>query len=56
MKVLIMSHFSGEMGILSKYLNVDDVNFDGDDPKTIIYVRYMAWHNRFKQCKAFKKR
>ena len=47
-----------EMDIVSVDLdkiNIDDVNFDEDDPETIIHVRVMAWHNRFKQRKAFKK-
>ena len=45
------------MGILSVDLNTinfDDVNFDANDPGFIIYVRLMAWCNRFKQRKAFK--
>ena len=41
------------MGTLSVDLN--DLNFDKDDAKTIIHVRPMAWRNRFKQRKAFKK-
>ena len=36
-------------------INLDDVNFDRDDLETIIHVRLMAWHNRLKQHKAFKK-
>ena len=36
-------------------INLDDVNFDEDDPETIIHVRRMGWRNRFKQRKAFKK-
>ena len=50
--------FSNEMGILSAGLsniNLDDVNFDEDDPETIIHIRRMAWRNRFKQRKAFRK-
>ena len=46
------------MGIPSVDLNnvnFDDVNFDGDDPEIIIHVRPVAWCNRFKQRKAFKK-
>ena len=46
------------MGILSidlNNINLDDVNFDRDDLETIIHVRLMAWHNRLKQRKAFKK-
>ena len=47
---------SDEMGILSAGLNNindDDVNFDEDE--TTIRVRLMAWRNRLKQYKAFKK-
>ena len=50
--------FSDEMNILSvglNNINLDDVNFDKDDSKASIHVRLMAWCNRFKQCKAFKK-
>ena len=49
---------SDEMGILSvvyNNINLGDVNFDEDDPETIIHVRRMAWHNGLKQHKAFKK-
>ena len=35
------------------YLN--DVDFVEDDPKTIIHVRLLAWHNKFENCKALKK-
>ena len=34
------------MGILSvdlNNINLDDVNFDEDDPETITHVRLMAW-------------
>ena len=34
---------------------LDDVNFNEIYSKIIIRVTYMAWHNRFKQCKAFQK-
>ena len=40
------------MSILSADLNnisLDDVNFDEDDPETIIHVRCMVWRNIFKQ-------
>ena len=47
-----------EMGILSvdiSNIDLDDINFDEDDPETIIHVRLTAWHNSFKQRKTFKK-
>ena len=46
---------SDKMSILCVDLNnvkLGDANFDEDDPKTIIYVRRMAWHNEIKQSKA----
>ena len=49
---------SDEIGILNvdlNNINLYDVNFDEDDPETIIHARLMAWHNRLKQRKAFKK-
>ena len=35
-------------------INFDDVNFDEDDPETIIHFRILAWYNRFKQRKDIK--
>ena len=46
------------MGIVSvdlNNINIDHVNFDEDNPETIIHVRLMAWYNKLKQRKAFKK-
>ena len=34
-------------------INLDDANFYEDDPKTIINVRRLVWHNKPKQCKVF---
>ena len=46
MKILIMSHFLvRKMVILDTDLNsinLGDVNFDEDDPETIVHVRRMA--------------
>lgn len=45
------------MNILIAHFNktsLDNVNCDEKDLKTIIHVTYMAFHNRFKQRKAFK--
>ena len=55
----IVTFFSNDVGFYSINLNnvnPDDVNFDDYDPKTINHVRLMAWYNRYKQHKAFKKR
>ena len=49
MKILVMSFSSDEIGILSVNCNnvdLDDSNFDEDDPETIIRVRLMAWYNK----------
>ena len=44
-KILVMPHLPIKF----------DVNFNRDDPETIIHVRLMVWRNKFKQRKAFKK-
>ena len=36
--------------------NLDDDNYDEYDHKTIAFFRRIAWCNRFKQCKACKRR
>ena len=40
-----------ETGILSVNLNKInlDSNFDEDDPDTIILIRFLAWHSKFKK-------
>ena len=45
-----------EMVILSINLNNIhlDINFDEDHPDTIILLRLLAWHSKFKKCKALK--
>ena len=58
MKVLIMSYFFNEMGILNidlKNINLDN-NFDEDDPDAIILIRLSAWHTKFEKRKAFRKK
>ena len=45
------------MGILNidlNNINLDN-NFDEDDPDTIIHIRILAWHIKFKKQKALKK-
>ena len=44
------------MVILSVNLNNIhlDINFDEDHPDTIILLRLLAWHSKFKKCKALK--
>ena len=49
---------SDEMCTLSvdlNNINLHDVNFDKGETETIIHVRHMAWRNRIKQRKIFKK-
>ena len=47
-----------EMGVLNidlNCINLDDNNFDEDDPDTIIHVRLLSWHTKFEERKALKK-
>ena len=44
-----------EMGILNidlNNINLDDTNYDKNGPDTIIFIRLLAWHIKFKKCKA----
>ena len=47
-----------EIGILN--IDINNINldnsFDEDDPDTIIIIRILAWHIKFKKRKALKKR
>ena len=48
-----------DMGVLNidlNNINLDDSNYDEDDPETIIYIRLLAWHMKFEKHKAYKKR
>ena len=36
-------------------VNLDDTNDDGDEPRTVIDVRLLAWHSKFEKCKWLKK-
>ena len=40
---------------INNYINLDDADFHVVDPKTINHVTLLAWHNKLKQCKEFKK-
>ena len=46
------------MGILSVNLNNTNVDFifDENGPDTIILIRLLAWHSKFKKRKVLKKR
>ena len=30
-------------------INLDDANYDEDNPETIILVRLLAWHSKFEK-------
>ena len=32
-------------------INIDNTNYDKDDPDTIIFIRLLAWHIRFEKRK-----
>ena len=54
----IITFFSDGMNFVTIDLNnnkLDDENFDEDDLANIILAKVIAWHNRFKRCKASKK-
>ena len=42
-----------EMGILN--IDTNDTNYNEDAPETIIHIRLLTWHVRFKKRKALKK-
>ena len=53
-----VTFFSDDVGLVNEDLNkfsLDGVNFGDDDLETIIFVRLMAWFNRYKQRKNVKK-
>ena len=62
--IFITEHFNNvtifcdEMDIFSVDLdkiNLDDANFDKDDPETFIHIRLMAWRKRHNQRKPYDK-
>ena len=54
--VTIPSRDMGLNTINLNNINLDNDNFDNDGPETIIHLRRMAWCNRHKQHKTFKKK
>ena len=53
----IVTFFSNGIGLNGPYnVNLDDVKFDDYDPEAISHVGLTAWHNRYKQHKACKRR
>ena len=55
MKIVVVSHLVVMKCVLINNVNLDN-NFDEDDPDTIILIRLLAWHSKFKKCKALKKK
>ena len=54
-----VTFFSNKIDISSvdiNNINLVDGNFDNDDPETIIHVRCMDCHNRFKESKHLEKK
>ena len=53
-----VTYFGGEIAVLSVDLdkiNLDDVNFNEDDPQAIIHARCMTCYDKFKHWKPCKK-
>ena len=47
-----------EMGILNidiNNMNLDDTNYDEDDPGTIIHIRLLPWHIKLEKRKVLKR-
>ena len=47
-----VTFFSDDMVLVNVDCNnvsLDDVNFDNDDPETMIHIRLMTWCDRYKQ-------
>ena len=36
-------------------INLDDTNYEENDPDTIILIRLLAWHIKFEKCSELKK-
>ena len=46
------------MGILNidlNNVNLDDTNYNEDDPETVIHLRLLVWHIKFEKHKPLKK-
>ena len=57
-----VTFFANKMGILGVGKSGDEIdlddnnNFCEDDPETIMHVKILAWHNKFKICKTLKEK
>ena len=44
--------FSNDIGLVTidlNNINIDDDNFEEEDPETIVLIRVIVWYNRYKQ-------
>ena len=55
MKILVMLNFLAIVSIDYNNINLDDTNYDEDDPENIVHIRLFAWHIKFEKRKALKK-
>ena len=54
-----VSFCGNEIGILCVNLNIinlDDTNYEEDDPDTIILIRLLVWYIKLEKCKGLKKK
>ena len=54
--VVFTCHGMSILNIDLNNINLDDTNYDKDDPDTIILARILAWHSKLKKRKALKKK
>ena len=45
----------GILNIDPNNIDLDDTNYDEEDPDNIILIRLLAWHIKFEKCKALQK-
>ena len=45
----------GILNIDPNNIDLDDTNYDEDDPDNIFFIRLLAWHIKFEKCKALQK-
>ena len=53
--VVFICNGMGIFNIDLNNINLDDTNYDEDDPDTIILIRLLAWHSKFKKRKKLQK-
>ena len=60
MKILVIRYFlvmkyPGILSIDLNKFNLDDTNYDEDDPESVIHIRILARHIKFEKHKALEK-